>query len=128
MAKESKPALPAALPQETEEEAALPMTVGLADAVVQAGDQALAQMQRLLGLQIDIEKLADPEWLADPEHRKIAAMLLKLTGVQMNVALGIVSGQLRVGPRRLLEEEETRLRRQAAIEDLARKLRSRADG
>jgi hypothetical protein len=57
----------------------------------------LAQVQKLLGLSIDLERLADPEWLADPEHRKIAAMLLKLTTVQMNAALGVISGQIRVG-------------------------------
>lgn len=105
------------------EPASDPATVSLADAFCQAGDQALARMQELLGVQIDVQQLADPAWLADPEHRKIAAMLLKLTGVQMNVALGIISGQLRVG-KRLIEEEEKERSRQAALEELARKLQA----
>jgi hypothetical protein len=118
--------LPAAAPPalaRTAEPASLePAKVTLADAFVQAGDQALAQVQKLLGLTIDLERLADPEWLADPEHRKIATMLLKLTTVQMNAALGVISGQIRVGTK-IREDVEQERRRQAVVEDLVRRLK-----
>ncbi len=123
MAKANKPTVvPAALPRKAEPASLEPTKVTLADAFVQAGDQALAQVHKLLNLEIDLERLADPEWLADPEHRKIAAMLLKLTTVQMNAALGVISGQIRVGTK-IREDVEQERRQQVILEDLVRQLR-----
>jgi len=124
MAKKSVPASPngAATPNGAE-----PPTLSLADNFLKAGVQALEQVLGYLELQIDKKQLVDPEWLRDPENRKIAAVLMKAAAIQTNVALGIISGQIRLGTQ-IKEDVEKERRRQLTLSELARKLRSRAEG
>jgi hypothetical protein len=72
-----------------------------AEAYFQAGGMAIDVAKAMLAPQIDFEQLVDPQWLADPEHRKIAAVFLKAAALQSNLALGIISGQIRIGEARL---------------------------
>ena len=123
MAKAKTSALPATLPQEPEPVSADPVKMTLSDAYWQAGNQGLSRMLALLGIEVDVEKLADVEWLRDPEHRRIAQVLLKLTSIQQNIALGVVSGQLKFGDR-MREDREKETHRQATLE----KLRSMLQG
>jgi hypothetical protein len=114
-AKKPKSTVPAALPE------AEPPTVTISDAFMHASSKGLSRMLELLGVRIDVQQLAALEWLADPEHRKIAAMLLKLTAIQQSLALGVVSGQLKIGAK-MHEAAEQERRREAALEELARRL------
>src|SRR6516165_10455415 len=72
-----------------------------AEAYFHAGGMAIDVAKAMLAPQIDFEQLVDRQWLADPEHRKIAAVLLKAAALQSNLALGIISGQIRIGEARL---------------------------
>jgi len=71
------------------------------EAYFHAGGMAIDVAKAMLAPKIDFEPLVDPQWLADPEHRKIAAVLLKAATLQSNLALGIISGQIRIGEARL---------------------------
>jgi hypothetical protein len=76
-----------------------------AEAYFHAGGRAIEVAATVLASQIDFKQLVDPEWLADPEHRKIAAVLLKAASLQTNLALGIISGQIRIDEARLRMRE-----------------------
>jgi hypothetical protein len=69
-----------------------------------ATDVSLDRTLSILAAPIDYALLVDPEWLADPENRKIAAVQLKVAAIQTNTALATISQQIRV------DEEERRHR------------------
>jgi hypothetical protein len=79
----------------------VPASDATAEAYFHAGGMAIDVAKAMLAPQIDFEQLVDPQWLTDPEHRKIAALLLKAAALQSNLALGIISGQIRIGEARL---------------------------
>lgn len=122
MAKKSK--LSAGAPREAE--AVQPFMIGFTDDFLRTGAQALEQIQAYLGIQIDTSRLADPEWLRDPENRKIAMVLIKLASIQTNLALGIISGSLKAAGR--LPDMEAERRREALREDLSRRLMAKDNG
>ena len=112
MGKKSKSSLPAAFPQQTES-AYKPVAVGFTGEFLRTSTQALEQVQGWLEIQIDKDRLADPEWLRDPENRKVAMIVLKLASIQANIALGVISGVIRAGER--LPDPEKERRRQEAL-------------
>jgi hypothetical protein len=94
-----------------------PVKVSLSGEFLRAGELSLDRVQGYLGLQIDIRQLVDPEWLRDPENRKIALVLHKFAALQANLALGVISGQIRVGTA-IREDHEKELGRQRVIREL----------
>jgi hypothetical protein len=121
MAAKKKSTPPTILPAAVEPASHDPVKVTLADTFLHAGDQSLARMLELLGLQIDVRQISDPTWLADAEHRRVAAILIKLLAAQMNVAIAVVSGQIRVGTA-IRQDVEKERQRALVLEDLRRKL------
>jgi hypothetical protein len=64
-------------------------------------DLALDDTMRILAARIDYARLADPEWLADPENRAIARELQKSADRQMNTSLVTLGHQIRVDEKEL---------------------------
>jgi len=73
--------------------------VRVSDQFLAAGSEALQRTRELLSVPIDWTKLNDPEWVE--ENYRAALVQTKLGAIQMNVALGIVSAQVRVNETRL---------------------------
>jgi hypothetical protein len=66
----------------------------------------LEKAKRFLEPEVDIKKLADPRWLADPENQRAAMIMLKLAAHQMDVALRLLSEQLEAGSKWRSREAE----------------------
>jgi hypothetical protein len=118
MAKKKSPAaLPAAITASAPVVPSEAMTA--AGKLSVATHQGLDAVRRLLEPVIDVQRFADDVWLSDPENRKIAAVQLKFLAQQKEVALGVISSQLRRDKMAFGREEEERRRREV-LEQLQR--------
>jgi hypothetical protein len=81
-------------------------------------DLALDDTMRILAARIDYARLADPEWLADPENRAIARELQKSADRQMNTSLVTLGHQIRVDEKELERNGNRRGLDDATLEQL----------
>ena len=101
-------------------------TVTFGDRFLQTGELSVEYLYRVLCAPSYIEKLSDPEWLRDPENRRIAALLIKAEAMKKEVALGVVSGHVRAKDR-ILETSEKERKQARMIADLAESFRQAAE-
>jgi hypothetical protein len=93
-------------------------TVTFGDRFLQAGELSVEYLYRVLCAPSYIEKLSDPEWLRDPENRRIAALLIKAEAMKKETALGVMSVHARAKDR-ILETSERQRKDARIIRDLA---------
>jgi hypothetical protein len=90
-------------------------------------DLALDDTMRILAAPIDYARLADPDWLADPEHRAIARELQKSADRQMNTSLVTLGHQIRVDEKELERNGNRRGLDDEALERLAARLAGKGE-
>jgi hypothetical protein len=91
-------------------------TVGISDEFAAIGGQSLAQISDLLAARVDVEKLADPEWLA--ANPKVAILLNKLLATQSTASLAVISVSLKTA-NQLRDAKERELKRQAILDEMS---------
>ena len=100
----------------------------LADKLAADAHAALDTVSRILEPIMDVKRLADPEWLADPENRRIASVQMKLLAIQKDMALGIISSQIKIDEGRLRETAAERQRDEGTLAALSEAFAKMRDG
>jgi hypothetical protein len=106
---------------------ALTVTSSAADELRQASGMSIRPAKAWLEARIDVARITDPQWLADPENRRIALVLLKAAQVQRDWAVALLNTQVKVDEKQLSAEEELASQRRAeALAQLAAEIRKRS--
>jgi hypothetical protein len=78
---------------------------------------SLYRVRDILEPRIDTKRFADDDWLADPRNARIAALQLKYLAMQKEVALGVISNQIKLGSDHL-DRARVEAKREAVIHEL----------